>query len=306
MMFGCASELHCEGRSLTRSRTDSPSARALWQTLRQALRRRWSGLWLRWCGTRLRLRLWLWLWLWLGRLQKAGKDLLDLGGVDVLRLLELVLIDEAVAIEVGLEEFPQREGRQLDAIDHAVLVGVDLAELALRQLLADLVGQQILGLRSVGRASHRHVFLQADLAVAVLVEPIGVTQLHVDQVGEREQALATLRLGLLPLGGLALQGALHDQAQLGFGDLVVAIRVVLVEFGMDRRLGFGALDEAVAVGVERIELGTRAIAPVLDTVAARHVGGVGWLGEPDEFIERELAVLVGVERFEHLHSVLQE
>src|SRR5215469_4301319 len=229
MMFGCASELHCEGRSLTRSRTDSPSARALWQSLRQALRRRGSGWWLRWRGTRLRLRLRL--WLWLGCLQQAGKDLLDLGGVDVLRLLELVLIDEAVAIEVGLEEFPQREGRQLDAIDHAVLVGVDLAELALRQLLADLVGQQILGLRSVGRASHRHVFLQADLAVPVLVEPIGVTQLHVDQVGEREQALATLRLRLLSLGGLALQGALHDQAQLGFGDLVVAIRVVLVEFG---------------------------------------------------------------------------
>src|SRR5215468_5927778 len=112
MMFGCASELHCEGRSLTRSRTDSPSARALWQSLRQALRRRWSGLRLRWCGTR--LRLWLWLWLWLGRLQQAGKDLLDLGRVGVLRLLELVLIDEAIAIEVGLEELLQGEGRQLD------------------------------------------------------------------------------------------------------------------------------------------------------------------------------------------------
>ena len=107
-------------------------------------------------------------------------------------------------------------------------------------------------------------------------------------------------------GGLARHRALHDQAHLGLGHLVVAVGVVLVELGMDQRLGLGALDEAVAVGVEVLELGRGAVAALLEGRAAGHVGREGRLGDLEEFVERQLAVLVGVELLERLHAVLQE
>src|SRR5262245_44081241 len=103
----------------------SISAHALRQTLGQPLwRSRWRRLVVARCRTRLRLRRGL------RRRQQGGNDFAHLRAVGFLRLLELVLSDEAIAVEVGLEEFLHREGRQLDAIDHAILVGVDLAELA--------------------------------------------------------------------------------------------------------------------------------------------------------------------------------
>ena len=106
--------------------------------------------------------------------------------------------------------------------------------------------------------------------------------------------------------GLAGHRALHDQAHLGLGHLVVAVRVVLVELGMDQRLGLGALDEVVAVGVEGLELDLGAGAPLLEVGSARHVLGHRRLGDLEELVERELAVLVGVEFLERLHAVLQE
>src|SRR5262245_9254307 len=90
----------------------SMSAHALRQTLRRALW--WRGRRRRLVVARSGTRLW---WrLRLRRRQQGGNDLAHLGVVGFLRLLELFLSDEAIAIEVGLEEFLHREGRQLDAV----------------------------------------------------------------------------------------------------------------------------------------------------------------------------------------------
>ena len=188
----------------------------------------------------------------------------------------------------------------------AVLVGIDLLELAHDELAADVVGQQALGLRPVGRPGQHGIFLLAQPAVVVLVELVGFAQLHVDEVVDRRHALAAARLDLLALGRLARHRALHDQADLGLGHLVVAVRVVLVELGMHERLGLGALDEAVAIGVEVLEFGPRAVLALLEVRPVGHVRREGRLGDLDELLERELAVLVDVEFLERLHAVFQE
>ena len=95
---------------------------------------------------------------------------------------------------------PDRVGGELDPFDHAVLVGVDLLEPAHHELPADVVGQQTLGLRSIGRSGEHELFLLADLAVVVLIELVGFEQLHVDEVVDRQHALAPTRLDLLVLG----------------------------------------------------------------------------------------------------------
>src|SRR4029077_15345936 len=89
-----------------------------------------------------------------------------------LRLLKLFLGDKTVLVGIHLEELLDRVVGQLDAVELAVLVGVDLLELAHGELPADLVGRQALGLRPVARAGQRGVLLLAQLAVVVLVEPV--------------------------------------------------------------------------------------------------------------------------------------
>src|SRR6266540_7519258 len=106
-----------------------------------------------WCQALRLLRLWL--RLGGARLRRGGgrarlgglrrlhrlDDGPHLLGLVLLRLLELVLGEEAVLVVVDLEELPDRCTRQLDAVELAVLVGVDLGELAQYELLADVVGQ---------------------------------------------------------------------------------------------------------------------------------------------------------------------
>src|SRR5256885_12969245 len=75
---------------------------------------------------------------------------------------------------------------------------------------------------------------------------------------------------------------------------------------MDQCLGLSALDEAVAVGVEILELGLRAGASLFEVRPARHVARERRLGDLQELLDRQLAVLVGVELLERLHAVLQE
>jgi hypothetical protein len=72
------------------------------------------------------------------------------------------------------------------------------------------------------------------------------------------------RLDLLALGGFARQRALHDQADLGLGHLVVAVRVVLVELGMDTASASARSTEAVAIGVEILEFGPCAVLALLE------------------------------------------
>ncbi len=146
-----------------------------------------------------------------------------------------------------------------------------------------------MSLRAVGRAGDREVFLRGDLAVAVLVELIGAPQLHVDELVDRDQAFALLRLLLAALLFtrllIAKQSRLHDATDLRLADFVVAIRVVVVELGVDDRLGLGSLDEAVAIGVEVLELSARAGAALFQR---RHAGTVcreGCLSDLHEFVE---------------------
>ena len=95
-------------------------------------------------------------WRRLGRLgrrrHELGNEVARLGLLGLLELRDLLLVEEAVLVEVGLEEFLERVGRQLGPVDDAVLVGVDLLELDQDELLADLVRQLALRLRAVSRA----------------------------------------------------------------------------------------------------------------------------------------------------------
>src|SRR5260370_580260 len=157
-----------------------------------------------------------------------------------------------------------------------------------------------------GRSREARVFLPAQFAVVVLVEFVSLAQLHIHKVVDRRHALTAPRFDLLAFGGFARQRALRDQAHLGLGDLVVAVSVVLVELGMDQRLGLGALDEAVAIGVEVPEFGPRPVLALLEGRPIGHVLREGRLGHLDELLDRELAVLVDVEFLERLHAVLQK
>src|SRR6266404_2982299 len=245
-----------------------------------------------------------------GRLSRLHglNDRAQFGRLDFLGLLELFLIEKAVLVEVHRQEQVDGVGGQLDPIEDIVLVGVDLLEFAHRQLTAQLERRHALGLGllTVGRTGDRDVLLHADLAVIVLVELIGTAKLHVDEFIDRHHALTFALLDLLALRRLPLHRALHDQAQLGLGQRVVAICVVLVEFGIDDGLDFRAFDEAVTVGVEVIELRLCALATLLKRGAIRRVARERWLRNLEELVERQLAVLVGVELVEGLHAVLEE
>ena len=229
-----------------------------------------------------------------------------LGSLGFLELLDFLLVEEAVLVEVGFLEFLHRVGRQFGPVDHPVLVGVDFLELDQDELLAHVVGQLALRLRTVGGTGGHEIFLLADPAVVVLVELVGVAHLQADEVVQRHQALAALGFRLLPLGRLPLRQALHDQADLRLGDLVVTVGIVLIELGLDRSFRFGVLDEAAAVGVEVLEGGAQAIAPLLQVRSARNIARMRWLGQLEEFIERHLAVLAGLEVVERFDAVLQE
>ena len=226
-----------------------------------------------------------------------------------LRLLELFLGQEAVLVEVHLQELLDRVGGQLDAVEQAVLVGVDLAaNLRMASLAPDLVGRQALGLRPVGRPGQGGVFLLAHLAVVVLVELVGLAQLHVDELVDRQHALAAARLGpRWRSGGLARAASAARSGG-------PRARSTLLSRSVSYWLN-SAWNTASASA--RSTKPSRLVSRFWNSERARFVRSSsvgplgtsvreGRLGDLDELLERELAVLVDVEFLERLHAVLQE